>query len=189
MTTALLQTNGVLRNYWWVALLQGLASLVLGLMLFLLPAQTLVLLTTFMGVYWLVEGVFKVGGAVSGQQGDRNWWLLLLSGLLGVAGGLFVLAHPLFSTVVTQLVALYVLAGQAFVGGILSIIWAIRVRKQIKGEGWVIAGGILAILYAILLFSAPFASIIALVMVTAILAVIGGITLIVVGLRWRNLPL
>jgi uncharacterized membrane protein HdeD (DUF308 family) len=89
---------------------------------------------------------------------------------------------------ITQVFAVYMLAAQALVGGILTVIWAIRVRDEIKGEGWIILDGVLAIILGILLFSAPLMSIWILAMITAILAIVGGIALIVIAFRWRKVP-
>lgn len=183
-TTVVVNTD--VRKYWWVLLLEGIAALGLGLFLFFQPATTLVILTTFMGAYWLVDGIFKVIGAFTGRNGDRSWWLLLLSGILAIIGGLVVLSQPLLSTLVTQLFFVYFLAIQAIIGGILAIFWAIRVRKEIQGEGWVVVGGILAILLGVLLLLSPLLSILTLAWVTAASAVVGGIGMIVAAFRVRG---
>ena len=47
-------------DIWWVFLLQGLAGIVLGIMLLTEPAATLVALTTFLGFYWLIIGVLSL---------------------------------------------------------------------------------------------------------------------------------
>lgn len=186
MTTNAVATQGAIRNYWWLLLLEGIAALVLGVILFMQPAATLVILTTFLGAYWLVEGVFKVIAAFTGQRGDTSWWLLLLSGLLGIVAGIVVFSAPLMSALITQLFLVYMLAFQALIGGILSIIWAIRVRKEIQGEGWVILGGILAIVLGVLLISSPLISILLLAKIAGVSAVIGGIGLIIAAFRWRK---
>lgn len=185
-TTSTISTDRPIRNYWWVMLLEGLAAIGLGLFLFFQTAATLVVLTMFMGAYWLVDGIFKVIGAFSGQRGDRSWWLLLLAGILAIIGGVIVLSQPLLSTLVTQLFFVYFLAVQAIIGGVLTIIWAIRVRKEIEGEGWLIVGGILAILLGILLFSAPLLSIVTLAWVTAAAAIVGGVAQVFAAFRWRS---
>lgn len=172
------------RSYWWVLLIEGLVAIGFGAMLFLQPAITLVILTTFLGAYWLVDGVFKVVGAFTGR-GDRSWWLLLLSGLLGIAAGIVVFSQPLIATLLTQLFLVYLLAIQAIIGGILSMIWAIRVRKEIQGEGWILAGGLLAILLGVLLFSSPLISILTLAWIAAGFAVVGGIGMIIAAFRMR----
>lgn len=186
MSVTTMPASESIRNYWWVFLLQGLVAIGFGLVLFFQPVVTLVVMTTFLGVYWLIDGVFKVIGAVTGRSGDRSWWLLLLAGLLGIVAGLVVLSQPLLATFLTQLFLVYMLAAQALIGGILSIIWAVRVRNEIQGEGWVIIGGILAIALGILLFSAPVASILLIAQITAIVAIVGGIGLIIAAFRWRS---
>jgi uncharacterized membrane protein HdeD (DUF308 family) len=188
MSTTTMPATENIRNYWWIFLLQGLVAIGFGLVLFFQPVVTLIVMTTFLGVYWLIDGVFKVIGAVTGRSGDRSWWLLLLAGLLGIVGGLIVLSQPLLATFLTQLFFVYMLAAQALIGGILSIIWAVRVRHEIQGEGWVIIGGILAIALGILLFSAPVASILLVAQITAIVAIVGGIGLIIAAFRWRGQP-
>ena len=44
-------------DIWWVFLLQGLAGIVLGIMLLTEPAATLVAPTTLLGFYWLTTGI------------------------------------------------------------------------------------------------------------------------------------
>jgi uncharacterized membrane protein HdeD (DUF308 family) len=41
-------------SIWWVFLLQGLAGIILGLMLLTEPGATMVALTTLLGFYWLI---------------------------------------------------------------------------------------------------------------------------------------
>ena len=47
-------------NIWWVFLLQGIAGIVLGLMLITEPEATMVALTTVLGFYWLITGVLAL---------------------------------------------------------------------------------------------------------------------------------
>jgi uncharacterized membrane protein HdeD (DUF308 family) len=47
-------------SIWWVFLLQGLAGIVLGLMLLTEPGATMVALTTLLGFYWLIVGVLAL---------------------------------------------------------------------------------------------------------------------------------
>lgn len=186
MATTAVTGNKSSFRYWWVPLLEGLAAIGFGAALFFQPAITLVVLTTFLGAYWLVDGVFKVVGAFSGHNEDRSWWIMLLSGLLGIFAGLVVFGAPLMSALITQVFLVYMLAIQAIIGGLLSIVWAIRARKEIRGEGWAIAGGILAILLGVVLVSSPLLSVLVLARVTAILAIAGGVALVVAAFQLRS---
>jgi uncharacterized membrane protein HdeD (DUF308 family) len=63
------------------------------------------------------------------------------------------------------------------------VAWAVRVRREIHGEGWIILFGMLSIGLGLLLLASPLFSAIALVQVAALLAIIGGIGSIVNALR------
>ena len=47
-------------NIWWLFLLQGIAGILLGLMLITAPGTTLIAIVTFLGFYWLITGVLSL---------------------------------------------------------------------------------------------------------------------------------
>ena len=56
---------------WWLLLVWGILTLLIGCMFLITPAMTTVLLITFMGAYWLVGGIFAIGSlAVTGRTWD-----------------------------------------------------------------------------------------------------------------------
>jgi len=63
-------------DVWWVFLLQGLAAIVLGIMLLTEPAATMIALTTFFGFYWLITGVLALVQVFVGRANHRLWSLL-----------------------------------------------------------------------------------------------------------------
>jgi uncharacterized membrane protein HdeD (DUF308 family) len=176
----------VIRQTWWVPLIQGIAAVVIGLLLLTRPAPTLVLLTIFLGAYWFVGGLFDVFGALSRRGSDPHWVLALLSGLLGVVAGLFLFTRPLLGALATSLALVTLVAIGAILSGIFSVAWAIRVRREIRGEGWIILIGVLSIALGVLLLASPFLSAIALVQVAAFLAIVGGIGGIVNAFRLHS---
>src|SRR6266481_525154 len=80
-------------NIWWVFLLQGIAGIILGLMLITEPGATMVALTTVLGFYWLITGVLALVQVFVDRA--TPWVWSLLAGLVGILAGLFVLRHPL----------------------------------------------------------------------------------------------
>src|SRR6476619_8127292 len=91
-------------SIWWLILLQGVAGILLGLMLITAPGTTLLALVTFLGFYWLITGVLALVQVFVDRSVPWSW--SLLSGLLGIAAGVLVLRHPLLAalTVPTGLV-------------------------------------------------------------------------------------
>lgn len=79
-------------NIWWLFLLQGLAGVLLGVMLVTAPGSTVLALITFLGFYWFFTGILSLVQMFV----DRSvpWFWSLLNGLLGLAAGVLVLRHP-----------------------------------------------------------------------------------------------
>ena len=84
------------------------------------------------------------------------------------------------------MLALLIAAG-AITSGIFNIVWAIAVRNEIQGEGWIILWGLISIVLGIWLLSQPLLSTLALLWMAALLAVIGGIAIIIMSFRLRSL--
>ena len=53
MTTQTMTKNDI---PWWIPLIQGIASIILGFMLVTSTGRTIFFLVTFIGIYWLVDG-------------------------------------------------------------------------------------------------------------------------------------
>ena len=108
---ALRSFNPDLSQIWWVFLLKGLAGIILGFMLITEPAATLVALTTLLGFYWLVLGVLSLVQVFV----DRSipWIWSLLTGIVGILAGLFVLRHLLVAALTVPTVIVIILGFRA----------------------------------------------------------------------------
>jgi uncharacterized membrane protein HdeD (DUF308 family) len=100
--------------------------------------------------------------------------------------GLLLLGQPILGAIATSVAMVSILAIAAIFSGIFSITWAVRVRNQIQGEGWIILLGVLSILLGLVILGAPLLSVAALVQLAAPLAIIGGIVLITTAFRLRS---
>jgi hypothetical protein len=45
---------------WWVVLIQGILSILIGVLLLASPGMTVLVLVQFLGIYWLVGGVLTL---------------------------------------------------------------------------------------------------------------------------------
>lgn len=172
--------HALARN-WWLILLRGIAAIVFGILTFIWPGITLLTLVLFFGAFALVDGVLAIwAGIVGGEPGPR-WWLLLV-GLLGIAVGLLTFLLPGLSA----LLLLMFIAGWAIAVGILQIIGAIRLRKEIDNEWWLIASGVLSVLFGVLLVALPGPGALGLLFVIGAYAIVYGVMLISLSLRLRK---
>jgi hypothetical protein len=79
----------------------------------------------------------------------KHWYLSLIVGILFLLFGFWILKTPLESYVTLAL-----LFGVVFlVNGIFEIIFSISNRKEIDNWGWILAGGIIDLLFGIVLAS------------------------------------
>lgn len=163
-------THALGRN-WWLFLLRGLAAITFGVLSFIWPAISLVILVLLYGAYALVDGVFAlVAGIFGAALVAPRWWLIIV-GLVGIAAGAATFMWP----GITALVLLFFIAGWAVATGIFQIIGAIRLRKEIDGEWWLILSGLLSVLFGAALFLMPGAGALALIWIVAFYAVLYGV--------------
>jgi uncharacterized membrane protein HdeD (DUF308 family) len=172
-----------LQRSWWIFLLRGAAAIVFGIMAFAWPALTLAVLVILFGAYVLVDGVFGLVDAVRHRDRLGRVWPLVLESVLGIVVGLLTLLAP----GVTALVLWMFIAAWAVVGGLLRIVLAFQIRREITGEWFLIAGGLLSILFGGLLIGLPQAGLITLVWIIGFYAVAFGVLFVLLAFRLRKL--
>jgi uncharacterized membrane protein HdeD (DUF308 family) len=165
-------------SIWWLFLLQGIAAILLGLLLLTAPELTLVVLVTFLGFYWLIEGILSLVHVFV----DRTipWIWSLLVGIVGIAAGILVLKHPLLAALTVPTVLVIILGAQGLVMGIFEIIGGFKGG----GVGSFILG-IVNLLIGALLLASPTTAALAVPLVFGILLLIEGAGLIIWAFRVR----
>jgi uncharacterized membrane protein HdeD (DUF308 family) len=170
-----------LANNWWLLLLRGIAGVSFGILTFVWPGMTLLTLVLLYGVFAVVDGALAVAAAmVGGASRPRSW--LLLVGLLGITLGTLTLAWP----DVIALVLLLFIAGWAIGTGVLQIVGAIRLRKEINNEWLLIATGVLSIVFGLVLAAQPGVGALALLFTIGTFAIVYGSLLIVLAFKLRR---
>jgi uncharacterized membrane protein HdeD (DUF308 family) len=172
-----------LAKAWWIVALRGVLGILFGIGAFIWPGMTLLVLVAFFGAYMFVDGVVALWQAIQFRHDRERWPMLLLEGVLGVAIG----AITFFMPGITALAWLYLIAAWAIVTGILEITLAIRLRKVIDREIFVILTGILSIALGIALFLMPLAGLIAWVWLIGAYSIVFGVLLLGLAFRLRKL--
>jgi uncharacterized membrane protein HdeD (DUF308 family) len=170
-----------LERNWWLILLRGVCAIIFGVLTFIWPGITLLTLVLFYGAYALIDGAIALWSAIVGGEPAPRWWLLIV-GLLGIGAGLVTLLMP----GVTALVLLYFIAFWAILTGVMQIVGAIRLRKEIDNEWMLAASGVLSVLFGVILIVQPGAGALGLLFVIGAYAVIYGVILIGLALRLHN---
>jgi uncharacterized membrane protein HdeD (DUF308 family) len=172
-----------LKRHWWVPVLRGIAAIVFGIIAFAYPGLTIAVLVLLFGAWVLVDGVFRVVGAIGHRATDPDWAWQLFIGILGIIIGFLTFHAP----AVTALALVIYIAAWALMIGATEIVVAIKLRREIKGELFLILMGLLSILFAIILLWNPLPGALALVWLIASYAIVFGILGIIFGFRLRSL--
>jgi uncharacterized membrane protein HdeD (DUF308 family) len=173
----------ILARNWWALALRGIVAFLFGLLTFVWPRISVIVLVSLFGAYVMVDGIFAVVLALRrAQEGQRHWWSLLIEGLIGIAAGVLTFVWP----GITALVLLYLIAAWAIVTGVFEIAAAIRLRKEIKGEWLLALGGIVSMIFGFALMVMPVAGALAVVWLIGIYAIIFGILLLALAFRLRG---
>ena len=163
--------------------MRGLAGVIFGVLTFLWPGMTLFVLVVLFGAYALVNGIFSFMLAAKAPKGYPNFGSLILAGIFGVLAGLITLFWP----GITAFSLLIVIAAWAIVNGIMEIYYAIKLRKEIKGEWLLVLAGILSVVFGVLLLLNPFVGALVLVLWIGSFAVVFGILLMILAFKMKRL--
>jgi hypothetical protein len=107
---------------------------------------------------------------------------MVFEGLLGLGAGTISFVWP----GITAMALVYLIAAWAFVTGILEIVAAIRLRKEIEGEWLLALTGVLSLVLAVLFAMAPDAGAVALIWLWGAYAAAFGVLLVWLGFRLRG---
>jgi len=173
-----------LKRHWWVPVLRGILAILFGIVAFAYPGLTAATLVIFFGAWVLVDGVFRIIAAIGHRASDPEWGFHLIIGILGIIVGLLAFHAP----VVTALALVIYIAVWVLMIGATEIAFAIKVRREVKGEWLLILLGLLSIAFAVLLLWNPLLGAATLIWLIAWYAIVFGILGIILGFRLRSLP-
>jgi uncharacterized membrane protein HdeD (DUF308 family) len=179
LTTSLAHT---LSRQWWLVLLRGLAAITFGILALTQPYISMAALVMLIGAYMLVDGVLATWAAISSRKTYDDWPLLLLWGLVGIVAGVLTFFVPQL----TALAIMFYIAIWAIATGVLQIIAAIRLRKEIQGEWMLVLGGLASVVFGVILMAQPLAGALVLLWLIAAFALVYGVLQVVFSLRLRR---
>jgi uncharacterized membrane protein HdeD (DUF308 family) len=171
-----------LARNWWMLLIRGIAAVLFGVAILIAPNIALTALVLLWGAYAVVDGIFAVVTGIQGQPAYANRWLTILEGVVSIIAGVIAFIWP----GVTATALLYVIAAWAVITGILEVVAAIQLRKEISDEFWLGLGGVLSVVFGVLLFVYPSAGILSLLWLLAIYLIVFGVTTIFLSFRLRT---
>jgi uncharacterized membrane protein HdeD (DUF308 family) len=158
---------------WWLLLVWGILTVLIGVAFLLTPGMTTVLLITFMGAYWLVGGIFAIA-SLAVDKSNMGWKIFL--SVINILAGILILAYPVYSTIfVLSFFIIFIGFWACFVGG--AHLYHAFTEKD-AGNGVL---GIISLIFGILLLINPFIAAALLPFVAGAFAMIMGLCSIFVA--------
>ena len=184
-----------IHDFWTLFLFEGAALVSLGLLAIAIPSIASSAMTLFIGWLFIVSGIIGLVTTFWTRHIHGFWWSLV-SALLGILVGAVLIAHrstdlygglmgwPLETVGPLRmvLVLFFLIEGGA------SIMFAFEHRRQFSGRwAWMLASGVLDIgLASIIIFDLPGTSAWTMGLLIGINMIIGGASLIAMGLHARS---
>jgi uncharacterized membrane protein HdeD (DUF308 family) len=171
-----------LAKNWWVLVVRGVAAVIFGVLTFVWPAISLAVLVLMWGAYALVDGVFAIIGSFRGPRSNGFPWWIFITGIAGVLAGILTFVNP----AITAVALLLLIAAFAIVRGVMEIVAAIRLRKEIDNEWLLILAGVVSIAFGVLVALFPGAGALAIVLWIGVFAIVVGVIEIVLGFKLKG---
>jgi uncharacterized membrane protein HdeD (DUF308 family) len=118
-------TGGAPAPRWWLAIV-GLLGITAGLLTFLMPGLTSLVLLFFIAGWAIATGVFQIIGAIKLRKEIDNEWLLILSGIISVLFGVSMMMAPGAGA----LALVWVIGAYSVVMGVLFVALAVRLKNH-----------------------------------------------------------
>jgi uncharacterized membrane protein HdeD (DUF308 family) len=119
-------TGGALMPRWWLAFV-GLLGIAAGLLTFLMPGLTAIVLLYFIAGWAIATGIFQIIGAIQLRKEIDNEWLLILGGIISVLFGVAMMAAPGAGA----LALITVIGIYAVIIGMLLVALSFRLKKHV----------------------------------------------------------
>jgi uncharacterized membrane protein HdeD (DUF308 family) len=165
-----------------MVVLRGVLLILFAILLFTNPGLTAISLAIWLAALLIVDGIFTLIGAIMSWKETEDRWFILADGILSLVLGVLLLRAP----EVTLLFVSLTFAFWFIFSGLARIAMGVQLRKEIKGEGWMILGGALSMIFGLYLFSQPGLSLSTLLITAAIFSLIAGVFLLFAGFKLRK---
>lgn len=173
----------VLAQNWWAVALRGAIAILFGVLAIALPGVTLAALILLWGIYAVADGVFAIISGVRAARRHERWGVLIVEGIAGIIAGLIAVFLP----AAAAFAFVFLFAVWAVVTGVIEIVAAVRLRREIEGEWLLALTGVLSVLLGVYVAAFPGLGLLGLIWTLGVYAILFGIALIALSVRLRHL--
>jgi uncharacterized membrane protein HdeD (DUF308 family) len=173
--------SALLAQNWWLVALRGVVGILFGIVALLFPGSTMLSLVILFSAYMLVDGAFAIASAVRAARRHERWGWLTLEGIVNIITGVLAFLWP----GLTILAFVLLIAAWAIVSGALMLAAAFRLKVD-HGRWWLVLGGVVSLVYGVLLVLTPLIGALVLTWWLGAYALVFGVVLLVLAFRLRS---
>ena len=165
--------------HWWLVLIEGIAAIILGVLLLARPLATISSIVVILGIYWLITGVATL---ISLMWNREQWGWKIITATFGIIAGLFIVRNPIISTFLVP-------ASFGWALGIIGIVIGLsQIVQFFRGGSWGVGVlGLFSVILGFLLVTNPAIGGLSLALMLAILLIIGGAVALFAAFRLRGM--
>lgn len=108
----------------WPMVVVGLLGIAAGILTFVWPGMTALVLLSFIALWALASGIFQIAAAIRLRAVITNEWLMVISGLLSIGFGVLMLARPGAGA----LAVAWIIGWYAMLFGVLLVVLGFRLK-------------------------------------------------------------
>jgi len=162
-------------------ILLGVLAIIVGIIAIAWPGVTILALVILFAIYAFIDAGLQAVRAFSSRSAGPVFGHLLLA-LVDLAAGVIALVWPK----PTALVLVIVVAAWALVGGFFEVFAAFQSAETAGTRALFILGGLVSILFGVLLFARPGVGAVTLALLFGLFALIYGASQITMGIELRR---
>lgn len=183
MSSVLETIRSDVKNWWWYLVI-GIIFIIAGIAIFAKPLDGYVGLSVLFSVVILSSGFGQIFFSLSNSGILRGWGWILVSGILDLAIGTYLLMYPVMTMATLPYFVGFWLVFRSF-----YIMGASFDLKDLNadGWGWLLFGGIVVLVLGFLVIYYPAAGAVGIVGVSGSAFIVGGFLNIYLGFQLKNL--
>src|SRR5258708_8189526 len=141
----------ILHKAWAQLFIAGISSLFFGIVILGFPSIPLFSLVWVFAAYMIIKGLALSMGAWQNRHEGTHWVFLSSYGILSLIAGITASIYP----GVTLLILGFIVSLNLLMGGILQIIMAFHLHREIKEARWLILSGAIATIAGAYIYLIP----------------------------------
>ena len=110
---------------WWATLISGILSIAVGILTFLWPGTTGLVLLWFIAFWAIITGIFHLVAAIRLRKVIETEWLLGFSGVMSILFGLILILRP----GVGALAVIWIIGLFAIINGLILIALSLKLKN------------------------------------------------------------